>query len=222
MSQKKIVETSLPIEKWFSSLSHPIDVYITDPPYPFDNRNGKNRFNYIDGQDYMYNRLGWKELGDTFTEMYDRAADGARSYVFCNKDGLVMTMGLLEDAGWKFRNIIVWDKEKMGMGYHWRNSVEFIVYVTKGKPKTYIQGTRNLIACRKPSKKDAIPEIGYSPTGTSPKPPEVWRTIIDKGVVEGDIIADPFAGSNPMRAALLLNEDLKEKVELAYTNSYEI
>lgn len=221
MSQK-IVETSLPIEKWFDTLTEPVDVYITDPPYPFDNRNGRNRFNYVDGQDYMYNRLGWKELGDVYTKMYETAPDGARAYVFCNKDGLVMTMNLMEDAGWTFRNIIVWDKINMGMGYHWRNSVEFIVYATKGKPKTYIQGSRNLISCKKPRTKDAIPEISYKPEGTSPKPHQIWSTIIDKGCVDGDVIADPFAGSNPMRAALLLDKDLMKKVKLAYTNSYDV
>ena len=222
MTSDKIVKSHLPVYEWFDTVKEEIDLYITDPPYPFDNKNGQNRFNFIDGEDHMYNRLGWEELGDVFGKMYSRAASGGRAYVFASKDGLTKTMNLLEQSGWKFRNIIVWDKEKMGMGYHWRNSVEFIIYVTKGKPKTYIQGTRNLISCRKPSKKDAIPEIGYVPDGTSPKPYEIWRIILDKGGVQSDVVADPFSGSDPLSAALLLNKDLMNKIGAAYSNSYII
>jgi site-specific DNA-methyltransferase (adenine-specific) len=221
MSQK-IVETNVPINDWFSKVTKNIDVYITDPPYPFDNQNGAGRFNYVDGEDYMYNRLTWEELGGVYKEMYDIANNGARAYVFCNRDGLCPTWGLLEDAGWTFRNIIVWDKDKMGMGYHWRNSVEFIVYVTKGKPKTYIKGAKNLFRYKKPGKSDAMPSIGYVPEGTSCKPYQIWRDILENGVVEGDVVADPFAGSNPLKAALSLDKGLKEKVELAYTNCFEI
>lgn len=222
MMDKKINETSLPIEKWFENLQDKIDLFITDPPYPFDNQNGAGRFNYVDGEDNMYHRLSWKELGVVYKNMFDVSNDGARAYFFCNRDGLCKTMELVKDAGWKFRNIIIWDKERMGMGYHWRNSVEYIVYVTKGKPKTYVMGERNLFKYKKPSKSDAVPEFGYLPEGTSCKPYEIWRDILKSGAVDGDIVADPFAGSDPLKLAINLNKDLREKVKCVYTNSFDI
>lgn len=218
----KIVETSLSINDWFANLKHEIDLYITDPPYPFDNRNGAGRFKYIDGEDYMYHRLTWAEMGDVYEKMYDNASDGGRAYVFCNRDGFRKTWDLMEEKGWKVRNVIVWDKVRMGMGYHWRNSVEFILYATKGKPPVYVKGRRNLFQHKKPTKNDAIPSIGYNPEGTSVKPYQIWSEIVEYGAIDGDVVADPFAGSNPLRAALLVEKDLKNKVKLAYTNSFEI
>ena len=162
-SDVKIVEDGYSIEDWFSNLKEKVDVWITDPPYPFDNKNGQNRFKYIDGEDHMYSRLDWNDLSNIFSKMYDETEEGGRIYVFADKKGLLETHKRMEEVGWKFRNYIIWDKERMGMGYHWRNSVEFIVYMTKGKPKTYIQGDVNLIRAKKPGKKDSIPEINYHP-----------------------------------------------------------
>ena len=35
----KIIKTSLDIDDWFNSLNEDIDMWITDPPYPFNNQN---------------------------------------------------------------------------------------------------------------------------------------------------------------------------------------
>ena len=216
----KIIATNLEISDWFESLEDKVDMWITDPPYPFNNKNGSKRFNHEDGVDGMYDRLDWKDLSEVFERMYDESNPGARAYVFCNRDGLFKTKEYLEAAGWTFRNLIVWDKLAMGMGYHWRNQVEYIVYATKGKTKNYVKSSPNIFKYKKPRAKDSIPSIGYNPSGVSPKPYQIWDIIMSQQLMEGEIVADPFAGSEPLRAAVEMNSDIKELLKKAYVNSY--
>lgn len=209
------------INSWFTQLKDDIDLYITDPPYPFDNQNGSNRFAFVDGEDKMYDRMDWNDLGDVFLKMYQTASEGGRAYIFCNRDGYEQTKELLIKAGWTFRNKLVWDKVNFGGGYHWRNVTEYIIYVTKDRPKVFVKTHSNKFEYKKPGKGAAIPAIGYDPTSCdSPKPHEIWRDIIEHGGAENDICADPFAGSNPMRAALLTDADIMKKIKKAYTNVY--
>lgn len=208
--------TDLDIDDWFDQLTESIDLWITDPPYPFDSQNGTGRYKG------MYTRLTWKKLELICKEMYNRTNDGGRIYMFCNRDGIFKTGAALEGAGFKSRNLLVWDKQHFGGGYHWRNQAEYIVYATKDKPKIYVKGISNIFNYSRPFKRDAIPEIGYDPSGTSSKPYMIWEDIMTHGGCEDDICADPFAGSNPMRAALLTNSALMSKIKKAFTNSHNI
>lgn len=211
-----ITVTDLDIDKWFAQLHEDVDLWITDPPYPFDSRNGTGRYGG------MYNRLTWKKLDDIFLKMYNKTLDGGRVYVFCNRDGLFKTGKALENVGFKPRNILVWDKQHFGGGYHWRNQVEYIIYVSKGKPKSYVKGSSNVFNYSRPKKSDAIPKIGYNPSALSAKPYKIWEDIIRNSGCDGDVCADPFSGTNPMRAALLTNATLLAKIKEAYTNTYII
>lgn len=211
-----ITVTDLDIDDWFLDMANKdhVDLWITDPPYPFDSQNGTNRYSG------MYSRFTWQKLEDIFEKMYNRTADGGRAYVFSNRDGLYKTIGGLEAAGFRFLNILIWDKQHFGGGYHWRNQVEYIVYVSKGKPKAYVKGLGNVFNYKRPSNGDIKPSIGYDPTGTSSKPYQIWEDILLNGGCQDDVCADPFAGSNPMRAALLTNPALLTKIKDAYTNVY--
>lgn len=219
---KKIIQTNLEIKDWFKHLSDDVDIWITDPPYPFENKNGSKRFEHVNGVDNMYARFDWKGMEQFFQDMYDRSNNGARAYVFCNRDGLFKTKDLLEKAGWKFRNIIVWDKQAMGMGYHWRNQVEYICYVSKGSVKNYVKNQPNIFYEKKPRAKDSIPSIGYNPSGVSPKPYKIWEKILDNQLGDDEVIADPFAGSEPMRAAIEMNPLIKARIKKAYINSFDV
>ena len=210
--KNKISETSLDIKDWFDLINKTpikIDVWITDPPYPFSNKNGSGRFSYDNGVDGMYSRLEWSDMQSIFSSMISSSNDGARAYVFCNRDGLFKTKDFMEKSGWKFRNLLVWDKKNMGMGYHWRNKAEYIVYATKGKPLTFVKNMGNIFSYKKP-------RGGH----TSQKPFEIWSDILTNGVIDGDICADPFSGTNPMKKAILSDTTIINKIGAAYTNSF--
>lgn len=204
----------LEIDDWFTKLPEKIDLWITDPPYPFDSQNGTGRYKG------MYKKFTWQKLNDVFVKMYEKTNEGGRAYVFANRDGLFKTMDGLVKAGFDFLNILIWDKQHFGGGYHWRRQEEYIVYVSKGHPKTYVKNVSNIFNYKRPSKSDAVPSIGYNPKGVSVKPHQIWKDIITHGGCQDDVCADPFAGTNPMRAALLLNAALMSKIKDAYTNVY--
>tara|TARA_B100000131_G_C18105397_1_gene607587 strand:- start:858 stop:1478 length:621 start_codon:yes stop_codon:yes gene_type:complete len=205
----KKIETSLDIKSWFDSLKDNIDLWITDPPYPFDNKNGSSRFKYSDGDDMMYSRMEWSDLESFFGDAIARSNDGARLYTFCNRDGIRKTWDILESSGWIVRNMLVWDKKIMGMGYHWRNQAEYIIYASKGKPKNYIKGVGNIFRYKKPRG-----------IGISAKPYEIWRDILLQALNDGDVCADPFSGSNPMTKAFESEEELSNMASNVYINIF--
>ena len=209
-----LIHTNLEIDDWFKQLEDKISVTVSDPPYPFDSQNGTNRYAG------MYKRFDWAKMEDVFKQIYAHTQEQGRVYIFCNRDGLFKTQTLLVKSGFEFRNILVWDKKHFGGGYHWRSQVEYIVYVSKGEPKTYVKGAPNIFSYPRPSKKDAIPSIGYDPVCLSAKPMQIWKDILTHGAVDGDIVADPFAGSNPMKAAIETEVKLQNKILKAYTNTY--
>ena len=50
------------------------------------------------------------------------------------------------------------------------------------------------------------------------KPFGIWADILNYGAIEGDICADPFSGSNPMKKAIDGFPNLCAKINTAYTN----
>jgi site-specific DNA-methyltransferase (adenine-specific) len=205
----KIKTTNLEIKAFFLDLSQTtkVDLWITDPPYPFENQNGTGRMKFEDGKDEMYVRLTYGDLQWCYDQMLQISNSGAGCYVFANRDGLFQTKESLEKTGWTFRNIIVWDKINMSMGYHWRNQVEYIVYCTKGATKKYVTGIPNIFHEKKP-------------TGLSAKPPKIWETIMEQQLKDMEVVCDPFAGSDPLSIALNNNQNLMQKVGASYSNIY--
>lgn len=205
----KLNVSNLEIKDFFNNLPQKIDLWITDPPYPFDNQNGTNRMKYEDSSDNMYARLSYSDLEDCYTKMLANSNSGALCYVFANRDGLFHTKESLEKVGWTFRNIIVWDKAAPGLGYHWRNQVEYIVYCTNGATKKYVTKHPNIFREKKPS-------------GLSAKPPVIWEKILELQAKDGDIICDPFAGSDPLSITLNKNNSLLQKIGASYSNIYPV
>lgn len=207
----KIVKTSLEINDWFEFVDDKIDLWITDPPYPFENQNGTNRFNFDSSiqSDTMYSRMSWHDIRSCTEKMFDISNDGSRLYMFSSRDGLGPMLEIIDNSGWKFRNILVWDKKNMGMGYHWRNQIEYIIYASKGKPKSYVKSSSNLFSYKKPRG-----------LGQSAKPVEIWSEILKNSSVDNDVCADPFAGHDPMSSSLENNKSIMGKIKKSYSNSY--
>lgn len=213
-----MIKDQLLINEWLNKYSDlKIDTIITDPPYPFDSQNGTHRF------DDMYPLLSWSDLQDICTKFYSMMNDGGRIYLFCNRDGLFPTRDLLEKSGFKVLNLLVWNKKHFGGGYHYRNQVEYIYYACRGKPKVYIKNISNIFEYSRPTKKDDIAEVGYFPSEQlSSKPLNIYKDILKNGTIAEELIADPFAGSDPLRAAVLTDEELKQRNYKVYTNAWSM
>ncbi len=205
----KINITKLEVKDFFNHIKPitKVDLWITDPPYPFENQNGTGRMKFEDGKDDMYARMTYSDLEDSYKEMLDLSNEGGLAYIFTNRDGLFQTKESLDRVGWNFRNLIVWDKTVQGMGYHWRNQVEYIFYVTKGSTKKYVTNHPNIFREKKPS-------------GMSAKPPIIWEEIMNHQLKDGEVVADPFAGSDPLSISLNNNQNLMQKISASYSNIY--
>lgn len=102
-----------------------------------------------------------------------------------------------------FKQMVVWDKGPMGMGWHYRRSYETVLVAQKGKGKTrwYDQSRRveNIIRPGGRIRK-IIPRPGQHPTE---KPPELAEHFIRLHTAPGQTVLDPFCGSGSTAIACI-------------------
>lgn len=94
-------------------------------------------------------------------------------------------VGAIESAGYRVNNMVVWDKQSIGMGNGFRNQHELIVYASKGTPTVYAHDVPNVIACARPD----------NDLHQSPKPVSLLGRMLPVVSERGDLILDPFMGS---------------------------
>ena len=92
----------------------------------------------------------------------------------------------LETADLRQHPILVWDKQRLGMGAVFRNQHEFIVHMSAGNPlEPQRRDVPNVL--RFPSVRD-----GDHPTE---KPDALLQTLLSVVAPPGGVVLDPFAGS---------------------------
>ena len=92
----------------------------------------------------------------------------------------------------RFWKPLVWDKKKIGMGYHYRARYEFILFFEKGKRKLANLGTPDVLEAPRVFR-------GY-PTE---KPVPLIETLITQSSTPGESVCDPFMGSGSTGVAAL-------------------
>jgi site-specific DNA-methyltransferase (adenine-specific) len=110
----------------------------------------------------------------------------------CDQETAFIAKPLAENAGFKFWKPLVWDKAKIGMGYHYRARYEFVLFFEKGKRKLNDLGIADVLN---------VPRVrgGYP----AEKPSALSEILILQSSAAGDIVADPFMGSGSVGAAAL-------------------
>jgi site-specific DNA-methyltransferase (adenine-specific) len=129
---------------------------------------------------------------DLFEQVYRVLRKDRHFYLFCDPETAFVAKPLAEAAGFKFWKPLVWDKKRIGMGYHYRSRYEFILFFEKGKRKLSNLGISDIIEC---------PRIynGY-PTE---KPVEVSEVLIAQSTQPRELVIDPFMGSGSVGVAAL-------------------
>jgi len=127
---------------------------------------------------------------ELLSEVHRVLAQDSHFYLFCDQETMFVVKPLAEEVGFKFWKPLVWDKEKIGMGYHYRARYEFILFFEKGKRKLTNLGVADVIS---------VPRVfkGY-PTE---KPSQVSRVLIEQSSQLGDLVVDPFCGSSSVGVA---------------------
>jgi len=143
-------------------------------------------------------------------ELYRVLKPKTHCYLFCDDE----TSDVLKQAGvqagfycWKR---LVWDKQALGMGYHYRAKYEFILFFEKGKsawkpePGKLFHGTRQLHDRSLPDILQAK-RIKSDEAYPTEKPLELVEALLLNSSDEGDLVIDPFMGSGVTGAAALKN-----------------
>ena len=110
-----------------------------------------------------------------------RFADEA--FVFTDWRMWINTFDALEDGGFRVRNMLVWDKEQMGMGMPWRNQHELIAFGKRTPAKLMSGRYGNVLKA---------PRSGNNNHPTE-KPVRLIEALIDNS--EATVFVDPFMGS---------------------------
>jgi DNA modification methylase len=103
-----------------------------------------------------------------------------------------------------FKQMVVWDKGPMGMGWHYRRSYETVLVAQKpgGACKWFDTSGKieNIIRPGYRGIKKIIPQATDHPT---PKPPELARHFIRLHTKPGDLVLDPFMGGGSTAVAAI-------------------
>jgi len=180
-----------------------VDGIIVDTPYPELEKHRKigttTRLKKT-----WFPTMTWGEIYLAFYHTVPLLKKGGSIYSFINTSGYTKMENALTASDYIPRNMLIWDKDQMGMGYHWRNSFEPIVFASKGKAKMtpYVRKHKNILRA-KPVKNLDFPTA---------KPPRLYeqiiRAIIDIDKEETGTILDFSAGTDPLcRAARRLDID---------------
>lgn len=116
--------------------------------------------------------------------------DDTAIYCFCNYKKIDFFKLAFENAGFNLKNIIVWDKQRNGMGdltTTFGYSHEFILFGSKGQPKIRGKRISDVWQFKRVSSKDQVHQ--------NQKPVDLLIQAIEKSSDEGAIIFDGFMGS---------------------------
>ena len=163
-----------------------VDAVVTDPPY---SSGGFQEAGKSSGS--IGTRSGEMIIGDNlssrgYLRLMVRTLRGSRAeqfYVFTDWKMWPYTFDAFEDAGIRVRNMLVWDKEQMGMGMPWRNQHELIAY-GKRRAGEMRSGKHGNVLRAKRSGNDSHP---------TEKPVDLIERVLGNAQ-PGDVL-DPFMGS---------------------------
>ncbi len=176
--------------EWLRTLpDSSVDLVITDPAYEsLEKHRAKGtttrlKHSKSSSNDWftIFPNARFPEL---FSEIYRVLKNNSHFYLFCDAETMFVAKPIGEKTGFKFWKPLVWDKRKIGMGYHYRARCEFILFFEKGKKKLKDLGIPDILEA------DRI-HRGY-PTE---KPTAVSDILIKQSTEQNALIADPFCGS---------------------------
>ena len=176
--------------EWLATLrSGSVDLVVTDPAYESLEKHRavgtttRLKHSLASSNDW-FQIFPNRRFPELFREVYRVLGANRHFYLFCDQETMFVAKPLAEQAGFKFWKPVVWDKKRIGMGYHYRSRYELILFFEKGKRKLNDLGVPDIIE---------QPRIhrGYP----AEKPPEVSEVLIRQSTQPGELVVDPFMGS---------------------------
>jgi len=184
--------------EWLKTIpNNSIDLIITDPPYESLEKYRKigttTRLKHSKSSSNNWFKIfPNSRFLELFNEFYRVLKNNSHLYIFCDQETMFFIKPIGEQVGFKFWKPIVWDKKKIGMGYHYRARYEFILFFEKGKRKLNDLSISDILECKRIYK-------GY-PTE---KPIDLLKVLINQSSINNDIVCDPFMGSGSTGVAAI-------------------
>jgi len=176
-----------------------VDLVITDPPYESLEKHRaigtttRLKHSKASSNDW-FSIFPNTRFPDLFSEVYRVLKKDTHFYLFCDPETMFVAKPLAEAAGFKFWKPLIWDKQKIGMGYHYRARYECILFFEKGKRKLLDLGIADILQAPRISG-------GYP----AEKPPEVSEVLVKQSSEPGELVIDPFMGSGSAGLAAIRN-----------------
>jgi site-specific DNA-methyltransferase (adenine-specific) len=181
---------------WLRALpAESIDLVVTDPPYESLEKHRaigtttRLKHSKASSNDW-FSIFPNDRFPELFAEVYRVLRRNTHFYLFCDPETMFVAKPLGEAAGFKFWKPIIWDKIRIGMGYHYRARYECILFFEKGKRKLNDLGTADILQAPRVSG-------GYP----AEKPTSVSTTLITQSTEPGQLVIDPFMGSGSVGVA---------------------
>lgn len=209
---------------WLRTLAaESVDLAITDPPYESLEKHRaigtttRLKHSKASSNDWfsIFPNSRFEEL---FAEFWRVLKRNAHLYLYCDPETAFVAKPIAESCGFKFWKPLVWDKKRIGMGYHYRARYEFILFFEKGKRKLADLGIADII--EEPRVLNGYP---------AEKPVRVSEILIEQSSEGGELVIDPFSGSGSVGvAALKLGRNFQgadlcqEAIDIAGTRMSEL
>lgn len=183
---------------WLRGLpSGSVDLIVTDPPYESLEKHRavgtttRLKHSKASSNDW-FKIFPNARFPDLFAEAYRVLAKNRHFYLFSDPETMFVAKPIAERAGFRFWKPLVWDKRKIGMGYHYRSRYEFVLFFEKGKRKLADLGVS-----------DIIEEARIRGQYPAEKPARVAEVLIGQSTSKGELVVDPFMGSGSTGLAAL-------------------
>jgi len=186
-----------------------VDLILTDPPYK----------DYQSHRPVAHARVKAVAARQFDLEFFARQShrvlkDGRHLYCFCDHLTFPAVRSGLEEAGFTYKNCLVWVKNNHGSGDlrgNWAPQHEFVVFATKGKGEPLKGRRRSNVLL----KRLGDGTLGFYPRvsnyrylhGTS-KPVEILRLLIAASTDVGDVVLDPYGGAGSTAVAARWKTDI--------------
>lgn len=178
-----------------------IDLVVTDCPYHivsggctniprkdepsgiFNRRNAFTQKNAKSGKLFDNNDIEFK---DWLPEIYRVLKKDTHCYIMINARNLKDLQTEAEKVGFKFQNILIWNKGNATPNRYYLNAYEMILMLRKGKARNINNmGCKNIID---------VKNIRGNKLHPTEKPVELNKILIENSSNENDVVLDPFMG----------------------------
>jgi len=168
-----------------------VDAVVTDPPYKLvcggrtnESMGGKFKIeNYDNSGGIVTCDIDWT---DFMPPIYKSLKDNAHAYIMANNRHVQNMLNSSEAAGFKFHNLLAWNKGTATPNRWYMKNLEFTGFFYKGKAffindcgSTQLHKIPNIINAGHPTE----------------KPPELMSVYIGNSTQRQETVLDPFMGS---------------------------